>query len=403
MKTLKVQFRNNNDYLLSARMEFPPDKHPVAYAIFAHVFTGSKNLAATRYISRSLTQHGIAVLRFDFTGLGESEGDFADTNFTSNVDDLLAAAQFLDENYRSPSVLVGHSLGGAAVIFAASQISTIKAVATIGAPSEPEHVTHLLEDKIEKIESTGMAKVTIGGRSFKIKKQFLDDLRTKNMFGVLRTLRKPILVLHSPQDTIVEIENAAKIYHAAYHPKSFVSLDGADHMLSQKSDAFYVGEVVGTWLSRYVEYPPASSLATDKEVVARLGNAGYTTEILAGAHPLLADEGEEAGGDDFGPSPYQLLSSALAACKAMTMQMYARRKKWRLEDVEVHINYSRRYFDDCQDCENQSKKIDHFDCAIVIEGDLDQTQRDRLMEIAGRCPVHKTLQNEIRIESRLVS
>ena len=401
MRSQKVKFKNHNGYELSARLEFPPDSHPYAFAIFAHVFTGNKNLTATRHISRSLTQHGIGVLRFDFTGLGESEGNFADTNFTSNVEDLLAASEFLEKNYEAPRILIGHSLGGAAVVFAAAKLESIQAIATVGAPSEPEHVTHLLDDQIEDIEKNGVAKVSIGGRSFTIKKQFLDDLRSKDMFNILKRLHKPILVLHSPQDTVVEIENAAKIYHAAHHPKSFVSLDGADHMLSNKVDAAYVGDLVSSWRTRYVSPPPKEKLTTDAQVAVRLGDVGYTTEIQAGAHGLLADESEDVGGDDFGPSPYQYLSAALGACTAMTLQMYARRKGWDLQEVEVHINHGKKYVDDCMACETKEMKIDHFEREIELEGNLTDEQISRLLEIADRCPVHRTLNKEIRIITTL--
>ncbi len=397
----KVTFENSDNYELSAILEFPADTKPYAFAVFAHVFTGNKSLTATRHIARGLTKNGIAVLRFDFTGLGESEGDFADTNFSSNVKDILAAADFLAQNYQTPKILIGHSLGGAAVIFAASQLESICAIATVGAPSEPEHVTHLLRNKIEDIEALGKAKVNIGGREFTIKKQFLDDLRSKDMFQILKELKKPIMVLHSPQDSVVGIENAAKIYHAAYHPKSFVSLDGADHMLTNKVDATYTGDLIARWVSRYIEFPKKELLKTDRSVVARLGPVGYTAEIRAGDHGLLADEGEEVGGDDFGPSPYQYLSTALASCTVMTLQMYARRKKWNLESVTVHIDYAKRYIDDCQDCSEKERRIDVFNKVIEIEGDLDQTQRARLLEIANRCPVHQTLQKTVQIESEL--
>jgi len=403
MKVEKVQFKNANGYTLSARLEFPPDSHPYAFAIFAHVFTGNKNLSATRHISRALTQHGIGVLRFDFTGLGESEGDFSDTNFTSNVDDLLAAAKYLEENYEAPRILIGHSLGGAAVIFAASQLDSIQAVATIGAPSEPEHVMHLLQGKIEDIEKSGVANVSIGGRNFTIKKQFLDDLRSKDMFKILRDLKKPILVLHSPQDNVVEIENAAKIYRAAFHPKSFVSLDGADHMLSKKGDAAYAGDLVASWMARYVVPPKIEKLKTDAQVAVRLGEVGFTAEIQAGQHGMLADESEDLGGDDFGPSPYQYLSAALGACTVMTLQMYARRKKWDLKEVKVHIDHGKKYSDDCRECVEFSKevKIDHFEKVIEMEGDLTEEQINRLLEIADRCPVHRTLHEEVKITTRL--
>ena len=350
-----------------------------------------------------MTQHGIGVLRFDFTGLGESEGDFSDTNFTSNVDDLLAASKYLEENYEAPRILIGHSLGGAAVIFAASQLDSIQAVATIGAPSEPEHVMHLLQGKIEDIEKSGVANVSIGGRNFTIKKQFLDDLRSKDMFKILRDLKKPILVLHSPQDNVVEIGNAAKIYSAAFHPKSFVSLDGADHMLSKKGDAAYAGDLVASWMARYVVPPKIEKLKTDAQVAVRLGDVGFTAEIQAGQHGMLADESEDLGGDDFGPSPYQYLSAALGACTVMTLQMYARRKKWDLKEVKVHIDHGKRYSDDCRECVEFSKevKIDHFEKVIEMEGDLSEEQINRLLEIADRCPVHRTLHKEVKITTRL--
>jgi len=401
LRSQKVKFKNANNYELSAVLEFPADTKPYAYAVFAHVFTGSKSLTATRHIARGLTQNGIAVLRFDFTGLGESEGDFADTNFSSNVKDILAAANFIEENYEAPKILIGHSLGGAAVIFAASQLESIKAVATVGATSEPEHVTHLLRDKVDDIIALGKAKVNIGGREFTIKKQFIDDLQSKDMFRILKELKKPIMVLHSPQDNVVQIENAAKIYHAAYHPKSFVSLDGADHMLTDKMDAAYTGDLIAHWVKRYIKIPKPELLKTDKSVVARLGSVGYTAEIRAGDHGLLADESEKVGGDDFGPSPYQYLSTALASCTVMTLQMYARRKKWNLESVTVHIDYAKRYAEDCEDCPDKPRKIDVFNKVIELEGDLDDTQRARLMEIADRCPVHRTLQQTVEINSAI--
>lgn len=396
-RTEKVGFTNRNGFKLSAMLELPPDEHPHTYVIFAHVFTGNKSLIASRYISRSLTQSGFAVLRFDFTGLGESEGAFEDTNFSSNVDDIIAASEFLNENYEAPKVLIGHSLGGAAVIFAASQLENIKAVATVGAPSEPEHVTHLLKDKIEDIVEQGDAKVSIGGREFKVKKQFIDDLKSKNMYGIIQNLKKPILVLHSPQDSVVSIENAAKIYHAAFHPKSFVSLDGADHMLSNKKDANYTGDLIAHWVQRYLDIPKKEALDSDREVVARLGDVGYTTEIQAGAHGLIADESEKTGGEDFGPSPYQYLSAALGACTAMTLQMYARRKGWDLKEVKVHLDHGKRYVDDCNTCDGEEKKIDIIDRVIEVEGNLTDEQKQRLMEIADRCPIHRSLTGEVRI------
>ena len=402
MPSKKVEFINKNGYKLSARVELPLDSKPDAYAVFAHVFTGSKSLSATRHISRALTLNGIAVLRFDFTGLGESEGDFSDTNFSSNVEDLLAACRFLRDNYNPPSIIIGHSLGGAASVFAASKVDSIKAVATIGTPSEPEHVTHLLTSKIEDIERTGMAEVNIGGQIFTIKKHFLDDLRSKNMFNIVKNLNKAILVLHSPQDRVVEIENAAKIYHAAKHPKSFVTLNEADHMLTNKNDAFYVGNMIATWAKRYVEIPKTEKLTTHKQVVARLGQSGYTTDIMAGKHGMIADESEDLGGADFGPSPYELLNASLGACTAMTLQMYARRKKWELDEVQVHLSFSRSYKEDCDHCDVKDRRLEVFDREIEIKGNLDQTQVDRLLEIANKCPVHRTLEASAEVRTKLI-
>ena len=403
MRTKKVTFINSNGYTLSARMELPADQHPHNFAIFAHVFTGNKNLSATRHISRSLTLHGFGVLRFDFTGLGESEGDFADTTFTSNVEDLIAAADFLEKNYAAPALIVGHSLGGAASIFAAARLSSIKAVATIGTPSEPEHVSHLLESSIEEIEENGEAEVAIGGRKFRIKKQFLDDLSSKNMFGILQNIRKAVLVLHSPQDSVVDISNAARLFHAAYHPKSFVTLDGADHMLSDKNDAVYAGNLIASWANRYIKIPDDDvMLHTEQQVMVRLGEKGYTTEIKAGKHGLVADEPLDVGGDDFGPSPYELLSASLGACTAMTLQMYARRKGWDLKEVEVHLSHGKKYMDDCSDCDEPNSKIDHFIRLIELEGNLTREQVERLLEIADRCPVHRTLNNTTKIDTQLL-
>ncbi len=401
MKSHKVEFTNALGYKLSAKLELPANQHPHSFALFAHVFTGNKNLTATRHISRALTLDGVAVLRFDFTGLGDSEGNFADTTFSSNVEDLIAAAKYLEDNYQAPKIIIGHSLGGAAAIFAAARLESVLTIATIGTPSEPEHVSHLLADSLETIEANGAARVNVGGRIFTIKKEFLDDIRSKNMFETLRTLRKPILILHSPQDRIVEIENAAKIYHASYHPKSFVTLDGADHMLSNKNDAAYAGSLIASWATRYLDLPKKDTLKTDRQVVAKLGEIGYTTEIIAGNHGILADEAEEVNGDDFGPSPYQLLSAALGACTAMTLQMYARRKGWDLKEVKVHLDHGKRYVDDCMTCENKEGRLDHFDRIIELEGNLTAEQRMRLLDIANKCPVHRTLESEIRINTSL--
>ena len=403
MRSQRITFENDQGVKLAARLELPVDQHPHNCAIFAHCFTCNKNLNAVRNISRALTLAGIAVLRFDFTGLGDSEGEFEETNFSSNVEDLVAAAKFLEDHYEAPSLLIGHSLGGAAVIFAAAMIESVRAVATIGAPSDPTHVAHLVQSGKDQIEREGKAQVFIGGRPFTIKKQFLDDLQHKNMPGILSDLKKALLVMHSPQDQIVGIKNAGKIYDSAWHPKSFVSLDGADHLLSRQEDSQYAGEVIATWAKRYLEIPKAVALDTPHQGVVRLeGKEGYTTEIRVGNHGLIADEPLEVGGNDFGPNPYDLVVAGLGACTVMTLQMYARRKGWDLQEVTCHLNHGKIYAEDCAACESpKTGKIDRFERIIYLSGNLDEKQRDRLLDIANKCPVHKTLHSQVEVITRL--
>ncbi|MGY3793609.1 bifunctional alpha/beta hydrolase/OsmC family protein [Aquimarina sp. 433] len=404
MSLSKISFTNAEGQVLSGRLELPADQHPHNFALFAHCFTCNKNLGAVRNISRALTSQGFGVLRFDFTGLGESEGDFADTNFSGNVEDLVAAADFLTENYQAPSLLIGHSLGGAAAIFAASKLHAIKTVATIGAPSDPTHVQHLLRSGLDEIEANGKAVINLSGRDFTIKKQFLDDLETKSLATVAKNLNKALLVLHSPQDTTVGIKNAEDIYHAAKHPKSFVTLDGADHLLMRKEDSIYVGNVIAGWSSRYIDIPEEPKLKSTHQVVVSLGNdEGYTTQMKVGNHYMVADEPESVGGNDFGPSPYELVSAGLSACTAMTIKMYVSRKGWDLKNVEVHTSYDRRHIDDCENCEDPTAKIDTFDREIKLEGDLDEKQIARILQIADKCPVHKTLHTETQVITKLIS
>ncbi len=401
IKTIKVNFKNTEGYKLSARFELPVDGKPIAYAVFAHCFTCGKNISAAGNISNALTKNKIAVLRFDFTGLGESEGEFADTNFSSNVSDLFAASDYLTKNYAAPEILIGHSLGGAAVLLAADRIPSLKSIVTIGAPFDPNHVRALIKDDIDTIEEKGKAVVSIGGRPFEIKKQFIDDLRQNEPAGKIARMKTALLILHSPQDNIVSIDNAAKIYKAAHHPKSFITLDGADHLLSKKEDSFYAGEIISTWVKRYIDTPKEKKLTSEKKVVVRLGEPGYTTEIKAGEHIFLADEPESVGGNDLGPSPYDLLTSALGACTAMTLRMYADRKKIDLKEIKVHLQHSKLYSEDCGNCENPAAKIDHIDRIIELEGNFNEEIKNRLLEIADKCPVHKTLLSDIKISTTL--
>jgi putative redox protein len=403
MNLQKVTFQNKEGQYLVGRLELPVNQHPHNYAIFAHCFTCNKNLSAVKNIGKALTAKGFGVLRFDFTGLGESEGDFADTNFSGNVEDLIAAADFLKENYQAPSLLVGHSLGGAAVIFAATAIESITSVATIGAPSNPNHVSHLLKSGIEEIKTTGKAVINLSGRDFTIKKQFLDDLESKSLPEIAKNLRKALLVLHSPQDATVGIKNAEEIYIAARHPKSFVSLDGADHLLMNKKDSIYVGEVIAGWAQRYVALPEASNLKSKHQVVASLDREdGFTTAMKVGNHYMTADEPISFGGNDFGPSPYELVSAGLSACTVMTVQMYSKRKGWPLENIEVHTTYSKSHAENCEDCESATAKIDTFHREIKLIGNLDEKKVARILQIADKCPVHKTLHSETQIITKLL-
>jgi putative redox protein len=398
-----VTFQNANGDDLAARLDLPPDRKTFACALFAHCFTCSKNLKAVGAISKALNRQGIAVLRFDFTGLGESEGDFANTNFSSNVDDLVIAAEFMAERMEAPAILVGHSLGGAAVLQAAHRIPSAKAVATIGAPADPQHVTHLLADSREEIEANGQATVTLAGRSFTIKKQFLDDLEGARMESTIRGLDRALMIFHAPLDETVGIENAARIFEAAKHPKSFVSLDDADHLLSNEADSDYVGTVLGAWSRKYIGAPREAREEVhpeDNEVVTRTGK-GLRTEIMAGGHGLVADEPESLGGTNTGPTPYDLLSAALGACTSMTMRMYADHKGWPLEEATVYLKHAKIHAEDCEHCETKKGKVDRITRELEVKGNLDQAQRERLTEIANRCPVHRTLHGEIDVVTRL--
>jgi putative redox protein len=361
-------------------------------------------VAAAR-ISRALTARGIAVLRFDFTGLGGSEGEFANTNFSSNVEDLVAAAQWLRENHEAPRVLIGHSLGGAAVLAAANSISESTAVATIAAPADPVHVRRLIEPSVQDIERDGEARVVLANRTFTIKKQFLDDLAEHNMQERIASLRKALLVLHSPRDEVVDIDNATRIFVAAKHPKSFVSLDTADHLLTRRDDAVYVADVLAAWAGRYIgsrvetHETPAEPLGTVTVTETRSGK--FMQEVKVGTHQFIADEPVSYGGDDAGPSPYDLLVAALGACTAMTVRLYGDAKRLPLERVVVRLKHDKVHAIDCAECETRDGKIDRIEREIELAGSLDEAQRARLVEIANRCPVHRTLQSEVWMPTRL--
>ncbi len=400
MATKVLTFPGAHGNELSGRLETPADGRALGYALFAHCFTCGKNLKAVVNVSRSLTASGLAVLRFDFTGLGESEGDFADTTFSSNVADLEAAARVLTSEFDAPQLLVGHSLGGAAVLHAAKSLPSVRAVVTIGAPSAPDHVLRLLRDSIDEIEEDGSAQVEVAGRTFRIKRGFLDDLDRARMTKAASELGRPLLIMHSPLDNIVGIENAQELYHQAKHPKSFVSLDRADHLLSDKADSEYVGAVIGAWAKRYLDARPEpglENLAEQDRVVIRTGREHYPTDVVASGHAWLLDEPVSAGGQDLGPTPYDALGAALGGCTGITLRMYADRKEWPLEEVIVRIRHDRIHSRD----RDEDGRMDHLQREIELGGPLSDEQRARLLQIANRCPVHRTLDAGVKVSTAL--
>ena len=401
MRTERLEFPNAKGEKLSALLDLPLGK-PAAFALFAHCFTcGKDNLAAKR-IAERLAMCGIGVLRFDFTGLGTSEGNFADTHFSSNIDDLVAAADYLRKTHGAPAILIGHSLGGAAVLAAAHRIAEARAVVTIAAPCDPAHVTGLFKDQVDKIREQGEVEVSLAGRPFRIKREFLDDISEQRITERVANLRKALLIFHSPTDDTVSIDNASRIFLAAKHPKSFVSLAGADHLLSKKSDAIYVANVIAAWAERYLEAPAERSdaqIEVGTVLVRETGDGKFQQEILSGPHRFLADEPVKAGGLDSGPGPYDLLLAGLGACTSMTLRLYADGKKLPLKRVSVRLTHNKIHAEDCLNCETKEGMVDRIDRSITFEGTLDAEQRKRLLEIADKCPVHRTLKSEIEIRT----
>ena len=404
--TEKVEFPGSEGHTLAARIERPAQGPVRGWALFAHCFTCGKDFVAARRISRALAGCGLAVLRFDFTGLGASGGEFSATTFSSNVGDLVAGADWLRKNHGAPRVLVGHSLGGAAVLAAAGEIPEVAAVATIGAPSDPAHVRRHFDDADKEIAAEGQARVRVGGQDLTIGRDFLDDIERWDLLARVRRLRAALLVLHGPLDAVVPIEHARRLFEAAKHPKSFVSLDAADHLLAEEADSYYVATVLSAWVSRYLPRP-AQQEGRDEEgpapgevEVRENGTGTFANDVRAGRHVLAADEPESSGGTDTGPGPYEYLLAGLGACTSMTLRMYARHKKLPLERVAVTLRHDRVHADDCADCEHTEGKIDLIERRIAITGDLTDEQRARMLEIADRCPVHRTLTGQIEIRTR---
>ena len=405
MKSTKLKIPNFKGLQLNAFLELPANQKPNYFAIFAHCFTCSSSLSAVKNISRTLTSYGFGVVRFDFTGLGRSEGEFAKSHFSANVEDLIAVSNYMKSNYEAPSLLVGHSLGGAAVIAAAAQLNTVKAVATIGAPATVSHVKHLFSHDIDTIRDNVDTEVNIGGRPFKINPEFVADFDKTDLPSVVKKLRKPLLILHAPTDTVVGIKNAEQIYHNAHHPKSFVTLDNADHLLTNSKDSNYAGNVIGAWSERYFEIKENEMLSTNGEQVVghlNLVEDNFTTSIQTKNHSLIADEPISFDGDDFGPSPYEYLNAGLIACTAMTLKLYAQRKKWDLQEVFVYVSHSRKHSDDLNIEVEKPTYLDHISKKLKFVGNLDDAQKQRLKEIASRCPVHKTIASEVIFDTEII-
>lgn len=415
MKTEKFDFQNSRGETLSGHLELPND--PTAFAIFAHCFTCSKNVKAASRISRALAERGIAVLRFDFTGLGNSEGDFSSSNYSSNLSDIESAANALADQFQAPSLLIGHSLGGTACLDAAVHLASVNAVCTIGSPAQPEHVTKLFGDSLAAIESDGSVEVRLGGRSFKIQKQFVDDVRNASLEENMASLGKATLIFHSPQDELVGIDQARLIYESLKHPKSFISLNGADHLLSDESDATYVADSIVAWVRRYLspdsrdqrqpsaEAMPAiaSSYSDDLQhgEVLVVQKEKFTHDVFTQDHSIVADEPTSVGGANLGMTPYDLLLASLGACTSMTLKMYAEHKKLPLEHVEVKLRHSKIHAEDCANCESEKGRVDSIEKEIVVRGDLTPAQVKRLGEIADRCPVNRTLKGEKQISTKI--
>jgi uncharacterized OsmC-like protein/alpha/beta superfamily hydrolase len=400
----KVMFPGSRDSLLAARLDLPAGP-PVAYALFAHCFTCTKDIFAASRIAAELADHGIAVMRFDFTGLGSSEGEFANTDFSSNTDDLRCAADWLRANHQAPQILIGHSLGGAAALVAAADIPEVSAVATIGAPADVAHVAHLFAESLDEIQALGRASVTLAGRGFTIRREFLDDLQRHRVLDAVAELPAALLVLHSPADATVGFENATAISAASRRPASFVALDHADHLLTRRADAVFAAQVIATWAMRFIaderQIAPAPA-ATAQVVVAETTQGPFLNHVVAGQHRFLADEPVSIGGFDAGPAPYDLLAAALGACTSMTLRMYADRKQLPLDRVTVEVGHGKVHAADCSECvDGRTGQVDRFERTIHLEGALDDDQRRRLLEIANKCPVHRTLEASSVIATRL--
>ncbi len=403
---IRITFAGSLGHELAARLDLPGGAVR-AYALFAHCFTCSKDVIASRHIAAKLASLGIAVLRFDFTGLGSSQGEFGNTTFSSNIEDLVRAADHLRARFAAPTLLIGHSLGGAAVLAAAHRVPEATAVVTIAAPSDVAHVLQHFNAELEQIERDGVANVTLAGRTFSIRRDFVEDAKGQALKGHIANLRKALLVMHAPTDQTVGIENATAIFTAAKHPKSFVSLDSADHLLSNRRDAAYAAEVIAAWASRFLPEEHAEAATDEGIVVAESGAGKFQNTVASGRHHLLADEPASVGGLDSGPSPYDYLAIALGACTSMTLRIYAEQKKLSVGRLIVRVSHGKVPAEHCHDCgeavEGRTGKIDRFERTISVEGGVDAALADKLIEIAGKCPVHRTLEAGAAVVTKVAS
>lgn len=399
----KFEFEGSTGANLSALLEVP-DQPPIATALFAHCFTCGKDIAAASRISRALVRRGYAVMRFDFTGLGNSDGDFGNTNFSSNVSDLVAAADHLRSQDMAPAILIGHSLGGTAVLKAAHTIPEVKGVVTIGSPADAQHVSAQFKCDIDTIEKEGEATVDLAGRKFLIKKQFLDDINSTSIDHIGK-LKAALLVMHSPIDTTVNISQAERIYKAAHHPKSFVSLDDANHLLTRAPDAEYVADIISAWAMRIARSTtsPTRPKVEPGEIIVSERDQKFMLDVYSDTHQWMADEPTRVGGKNTGPDPYEHLLASVGTCTAMTIRMYAARKQWPMDNAEVTLRHSREHKSDCEACEETPMKLDVIERDIKIEGNLSEEQRTRLMEIADKCPVHRTLTGKLEIRTKAIA